>query len=116
VQHVAFFGQELFHFLALAGDLILLFRQVALNGLEFVFLAVDVLELLIKQVAALLDPPLVLPELAPALLDLRVHRLAALECLFLGLEIGLLADGLSLAAGGGEDLLGDAPGRLGPEP
>ena len=74
------------------------------------------LELLVEQVAAFLDPPLLLAELAAALLDLGVDRLAALEGLFLGLEVGLLADGLGLAAGGGEDLLGDAPGGLGPEP
>ena len=97
-------------------QLLLLLGQVALDGLELALLLVDQLELLVEQVGALLEPPLLLAELAAGLLDLGVDRLAAAEGLLLGLEVGLLADRLGLAAGVGEDLLGQAARGLGPQP
>ena len=99
-----------------AVQLLLLLGEVALDGLELAFLLVDHVELLVEQVGALLEPSLLLAEVAAGLLDLGVDGLAAAEGLFLGLEVGLLADRLGLAAGVGEDLLGEAPGGPGPEP
>ena len=97
-------------------ELFLLLGQVALDGLELALLLVDQVELLVEQVGAFLEPFLLLAEVLAGLLDLGVDDLAAAEGFLLGLEVGLLADRLGLAAGGGEDLFGECRERSGPGP
>ncbi len=70
-------------------------------------LAVDQVELLVEQVGPLLQPLLLLADLAAHRVGLGLELLAAAEHLLLGGEVGLAADGLGLAPRLGEDRLGD---------
>jgi hypothetical protein len=85
---------------------VLLLGQVALPDLEFAFLDVDDVELLVEQVGAFLQPLLLGAQVAAQGVGLGVEGFAAAEGLFLGVEVRLAADGLRLAVGVGDDLLG----------
>ncbi len=107
VQRLALFGQNLLDFLAFLLEFLALIGDLTLERLELLVLPVDRLELLVEEVGALLEPPFVVAELAAGDLDLDVDRIAAAERVLLGLEVGLLANGIGLAVSPGEDLLGE---------
>ena len=97
-------------------QLLLLLRQEVLDRLELAILPVDQLELLVKQVATLLDLPLLLAEALACFLHLAVKLVPAPQHVLLGLEFRLHANGFGRAVGVGEDLVGKPTGRLGTQP
>ena len=83
LEQLALLGMRLLHLLLALLQVLLLLGQVALDRLELALLPVDQLELLVEQVGAFLEPPLLLAEVLAVLFDLALELLAALEHLLL---------------------------------
>ena len=79
VQGVELIGQGLLDLGVAAAQLFLLVGELALEGLEVVLLPVDQVELLVEQVGPLLQPLLLLAEVAAHGVGLGVELLAAAE-------------------------------------
>ena len=113
VEHFALLRQDQLHLGALFVQVLLLLGKEALDRLELALLTIDEVQLLIEQVCTFFEALFLLAESAAGLFGLRVDGLASLERLFLGFEVGRLADVLGLALRVGHDLDGTPARGLG---
>ncbi len=91
----------------------LLVGQQPAGARELDFLRVDQLELLVEDVGSLVEPPFLFAEVAANSIDLDLKVLSPFEHVLLGGQFGLLANGVGLEPGGGEDLVGPSARGLG---
>ncbi len=102
VQQLALFGLDLFQVEMPLLNFFLLLGEIMLYRLELAVLAIDHLELLVQQIAAFFEFPLLLAQAPACFFELAVELLAAPQRVFLGQELGLHANGIRLAMGAGE--------------
>ncbi len=107
MQHLALFGLNLLDLALPPLEILLLFEDKVLDRLELAFFSVDDLKFLIQQIGAFFEPPFLVAQFLAALFHLAVECIASRENLLLGEKLRLHADGVALAVGARDDLVGE---------